>query len=680
MLKLKILQLDHMRTTAPQFLKALQDQHTHEIDLLVRESIQNSLDASRANQTLYMDFSIKDFSTEKFSRFLPEIENTLNARFSRNKQQALIITDKNTVGLTGPFHYEDGKMGNLLKLIYQIGEAQDQKGAGGSWGYGKTIFYRIGIGLVGFYSRILEDGEYKERLVIQLVEDKDNNKSNQCLYKKYKSKDIGIMWWGDLDDKNNSIPIVDHNIIKEVLASVDDQPYEGTETGTKIIIPFIDQNKYFNRHNDDEVQNLSDNYYDDFIDFISYSAQRWYAPRINNEYYGFGKKNNFIISFNNEVLKSEDQQPLFVLVRELYNSLFDEDSYKAAKELAPNSIIKIEDIVIRKSQGMSSGEAGKLVYGRFDYKDLGMGTIGSLNNPFVLFNIDRTSEKENDPIVFFTRQPGMIVNYESSSSWTAGLPASQKDEYFLAFFVLNSKDEFYFETKEGHVTLEEMVRNVEKSTHFEWNDFEYIYKNSQTKAPRVISRIKRRINDTLKREFAVETKTKSTNNTDKLSVMLGKEIMPKLGFGKAPSRQPSGPRIPTIKKLKHLTALFYYENISFVGNDFVTIPYTLTIESDKVKDIDIELIFRTDLKSMTIDKIEEELNRKSFIELSNITIDDEDNKYNINSKETIYGSKQRFTIEGDFNKHDNITGLLYISYQESLMELNFKVEAIEKDE
>src|SRR5690554_4405317 len=120
-----------------QILNVIQNKATPLLDLLVRESIQNSLDAGRPNEDVFVDFTIKKFDNDNL------IKNFQRLKFKEKTNEMLIISDKNTEGLTGSFSYNDSKIGNLLKLVYNVGKPQEQEGAGGSWGYGKTIYYRL---------------------------------------------------------------------------------------------------------------------------------------------------------------------------------------------------------------------------------------------------------------------------------------------------------------------------------------------------------------------------------------------------------------------------------------------------------------------------------------------------------------------------------------------------------
>lgn len=60
----------------------------------------------------------------------------------------------------------------------------------------------------------------------------------------------------------------------------------------------------------------------------------------------------------------------------------------------------------------------------------------------------------------------MLVSYETEGLWTKTILNSNKDEYLIGIFVLNSKNKF----KESE-TLEEYIRKVEKADHTSWEDY-----------------------------------------------------------------------------------------------------------------------------------------------------------------------------------------------------------------
>ena len=182
-MKIEIAKLGRMSQTGSSLKTLYQDKHTPILDLLVRESVQNSLDAgnstsNHAESQKYVEVSFLtgDFCPVALNNILEGSTNALNKRFPQDNARYLAVRDKYTVGLTGPLRINDVKdyqYGNLLKLVYDICKPQEGAGAGGSWGIGKTIYFRVGIGLVIYYSRIWDENtkSFKSRFAASIVED-----------------------------------------------------------------------------------------------------------------------------------------------------------------------------------------------------------------------------------------------------------------------------------------------------------------------------------------------------------------------------------------------------------------------------------------------------------------------------------------------------------------------------
>ena len=161
-MKIEIAEPGRMAQTGSSLLKLIQNNDMPVLDLLVRESVQNSLDARKDNtKYVNVEYQTGSFRSVSLANELEGITNALNSRFGYDTAEFLAVKDSNTVGLTGEMDYQkvkDNQYGNLLKLIYEVCKPQEATGAGGSWGLGKTVYFRIGIGIVIYYSRI-KNGE-----------------------------------------------------------------------------------------------------------------------------------------------------------------------------------------------------------------------------------------------------------------------------------------------------------------------------------------------------------------------------------------------------------------------------------------------------------------------------------------------------------------------------------------
>jgi hypothetical protein len=258
-MQIEIAEFGKMSQSGNSLLKLIQNNDLPILDLLVREAVQNSLDAGiriEGHDFVHVDIGIKDVNVSNFAKHLDGIEDRLNEKFGTSPQKAIYIEDANTTGLTGSLDFKQSPNGNIFKLIYGISMAQETPGAGGSWGLGKTVYFRVGVGLVVYYSHILNDrGQYEHRLAVTLVE---NEKLADTIIPKSTQKiPSGIAWWGQrvAPDSNDTIPITDETMIRDILQSLSMEPFEGERIGTKIIIPFIDEQQLLIKHEINQITN-----------------------------------------------------------------------------------------------------------------------------------------------------------------------------------------------------------------------------------------------------------------------------------------------------------------------------------------------------------------------------------------------------------------------------------------
>ena len=209
-------------------LRALQG---NGLDILVRESIQNSLDAAGSKAApVKVDFSIKEIAKRNvIGQFDESTQEKLNGEFKNDGScQILLIKDTVTTGLTGDRHDENSK---IYKLVYDIGRAQSDKAAGGSWGLGKTIYSNMGLGIVGFFTQTKESrNEVSQKLIFAGLEDETKD-----LAERFTNSPSGIAWWGD----KNGDPITNQAKIKNLLKNFGSPSFDAGDTGTIIIIPFF---------------------------------------------------------------------------------------------------------------------------------------------------------------------------------------------------------------------------------------------------------------------------------------------------------------------------------------------------------------------------------------------------------------------------------------------------------
>ena len=118
-MKIEIAEHGRMSESGSSLLRLIQNQDIPLLDLIIRESVQNSLDATKqTSRSVDVEITVGEFRSNELNRHFERIENGLNTRFPSNRGRYSFISfkDRNTVGLTGPVRYDDvrnNEFGNL---------------------------------------------------------------------------------------------------------------------------------------------------------------------------------------------------------------------------------------------------------------------------------------------------------------------------------------------------------------------------------------------------------------------------------------------------------------------------------------------------------------------------------------------------------------------------------------
>ena len=511
-MEIYVLEHNKMGQTGESLLKLIQNTSLPTVDLLVRESIQNSLDAAKPNngRCVTVDFLTGECQRQELDGIFASITDSLKKKYPGQEASYIAIRDSGTVGLTGPLReadvlHEKG-FGNLRKLIYEICQAQPEEGKGGSWGLGKTVYFRVGIGLVLYYSRVqLEDGSYGSRMAAALIE--DNSKPDSLLRMSGQKKGnlfCGVAWWGETDkESNDTMPITDEDEIGRILDIFDIPPYRDDETGTTVIIPYVDKQKLHDNANTKSFD-VFDRY--DLEEMINLAVQRWYAPRLYNNSYKYGAFLDYRI--NGSKLRRADRAKFFDIMRELYNEA------------------ETGEKIALRSEFNGDTCAGYLHWRVVSGKELEM--LSPHNAPSPIDFLLKTSKDEidnsNPPILAYCRKAGMIVNYELRGEWVSGVQPTREDEFLLAFFVLNSDNSM---VNNPSLKLDEYIRQGEKADHMSWQD--HVVNGTKYQ---VVSKLHKHVSKKLKEVVAPETTTTEKHNDNVLRRMMGSFFLPSQNFGR----------------------------------------------------------------------------------------------------------------------------------------------------
>lgn len=584
-MEIQIAKMERFSQSGKSLLKLIQNYDMPTLDLLVRESIQNSLDAydsKRNSKDVTVEFNTGKFVSNELSHYLDGISENLDNIYGNNEQTFISMSDSNTVGLTGDVEDPEGEGDNLHKLIYEICQAQQSEGAGGSWGIGKTVYFRAGIGLVLYYSRVkLDNGEYQDRMAATMVEDETKNDTIIPQYKEYKRR--GVAWWGRRVEENLTIPIIDSDEISKILDIFGLKKYEGEKTGTVIIIPYVDEDSVLKENMIEDTDNMGNKHMPywqkDIESYLKIAVQKWYIPRLNNIEYPYGPYLRVII--NDKVMggigpENEDIEPLYQVVRALYDrATLDTEEYN---DILSGEETHIENIIINGS--LDNTNAGQVVFVKVNKELLGMTPPNNKLNPLTYINKERLSYDTNKPIVSYCRTPGMIVSYDISSEWTEQIPNTEIDYFIVGVFVLNSHNKLR-QNLTG-ISLEEYVRSGELADHTSWRD-----KSINNSNPKIISRIKYHTSRKISYAYREVEEEKSSIVNSGYSKFFGDLLLPPDGFGKEPSIIPKPTPSRDVIHHKGITLTLLPNNIEY-KDDCVILPFeaqtklkptTITIET-----------------------------------------------------------------------------------------------------
>ncbi|MBU3217455.1 hypothetical protein KPL54_20340 [Clostridium estertheticum] len=655
-MKIEIAEPGRMTQSGSSLLKLIQNNDMPILDLFIRESVQNSLDAKNdIDKYVTVKFKTGSFNKLRFNSELEGITETLDKRYNEEEYKYISISDTNTVGLTGKLHYDDlsdNNYGNLLKLIYEISKPQDAEGAGGSWGLGKTVYFRVGMGLVLYYSRIRkEDGEYESRMAACLVEDENNADS---LIPQYEGKSKrGIAWWGEKRGENKTQPLTDKDYINRILDIFNIEQYKDDETGTTIIIPYINQEELLSNNQIVDIteggEQKKQSWQYNIEEYLRISLQRWYSPRLNNTHYPYGK---FLrASINSNPVTKDSMEPAYQIIQSLYNCAVANGKLQY-DDIINEADIKYQKIVLKNV--LKQGKAGTLCFIKANRKLLKMEYPDNKPSPYEYFNCINADIEKNKPIVTFTRKPGMLVSYENVGSWTDGIQASDNDNYIIGVFVLNSENELTG-TSEKY-SLEEYVRKGEMADHTSWNDFS-LYNNH----PQIINKIQGHVRGKISKEFTADDESMIQKKSSGLGKVFGDLLLPPQNFGKKPSvslKNKSNSRHTE----KHGDVIFSLEknNIKYMKDGIEVI--TLVTAKNKIRNISLSFGVDAEGGTITFAQWEEKMRMKfpfdiEYIKIKLITFDDKNSlNYSMILDETNLTQKYDKLVINQLKSDNNFYG------------------------
>lgn len=578
------------------------------LDIFVREALQNSFDARNKNEkNIIAKFDCGNFNVDNFCSLMSPsaVSQKIKAKSFANRRKFLSVRDYNTTGLTGAISLNDKKdndWGNFLKLIRNFGKSKKEDGQGGSWGYGKTTFYKIGIGMVAYYTRIKTTLGFEERLMICEIENEED--ANGVLHG-ISSSNTGIAWWGKLENKDdiNSdiLPLTNHDEIMKVLSCFNIKPYVGEETGTAVIIPFINEEELLNKTTS---SNEYENWCKSIEQYLEMAIQRWYPTRMNNNN---GKSNYIDCYINDYPVQNSMMYSLYSVIQNLYN-------YSLNCPVNVDYTINNEEITYKTNvKGFASKKFGNLYYCQLDEEQLDMTYPAPGPSPIAQITNERDLEKSEKVIVAFCRKPGMILKYDYYGEWVNGIKNPDPNKYLICLFIPNSDNtkDYLIDTQNIKKTLsfDDYLRACESALHNDWVDVtEYTFDTGEvidTSNLKLVKFIQNQVSKLFNKvEGENETQTGFVAST--LNQQLANFFLPKKGFGNKSNKNGTKGSIeqtgtPKKKSKVQIGSLRLLDD-NKLSKDFI-------VQFNKSNDsVNLEFKINTDNGDITVEKWEEDMN------------------------------------------------------------------------
>ncbi|MEU7056286.1 hypothetical protein [Streptomyces sp. NPDC046197] len=213
------------------------------LTILVRESAQNSWDARIRQSSAPVDYRIDVWTVgpahtgawrELLLTGAPNADSfPLRDTLKRASIRVLAVSDRGTRGLGGPTRADDavGPDRDFVSFIRNIGEPRDTALGGGTYGFGKGIFYLLSKpGTVLVHSRCrTARGAYETRLIGCTLW-----KSYVAVEGQVQRRYTGRHWWGD-----TSSEVVEPLVGRDAEAAAQRlglKPFGPQETGTTVIV------------------------------------------------------------------------------------------------------------------------------------------------------------------------------------------------------------------------------------------------------------------------------------------------------------------------------------------------------------------------------------------------------------------------------------------------------------
>lgn len=436
--------------------KLLTGSNMDAVSVMLRETIQNSWDARGISGSIHYRLKGIELSDQEINNLKMCIDDSTYGKNLTNiiesNNAAIQITDVNTTGLTGDLNYENNHRDHskFLKFVFEVGNAKQGVGAGGSFGYGKaSLFILSKVGTVAIYSRVRTANGFEERFIIKSI-----NKSNISI-----DDSAGVYWWGagiysptNPAYSSSMSPIVGSDA-STIAASIGMDTLQNSETGTILLI----YDPIFEREEEQDLNLNTHSFpvegsiiYNKLIDLITL-AQKLTVHFFWAKYYREKKGIHFNFSIRDANGKTSTIDPVNPDNISPYGYLL--NCLVAAKE---------------DPSKFESNEWRKLIRTVRPSADLGVLSWCEIDRSQINHNYYHFFDK-NNCFVALMRNVEFVVNYMTLNVSLADRGNGEKKLIFAVYRTLDGSKVARHRSDQKKIPVEEVYRAAENQTHGEWS-------------------------------------------------------------------------------------------------------------------------------------------------------------------------------------------------------------------
>lgn len=198
------------------------------IDIMVRETVQNSWDARRYGQRPSCNFAVRLVDAAVLKELLGIASGRAELESLESLVKAIEISDYSTTGLGGPIRadhaHKAGDNTNYVDFVLNFGVPPSTPGGAGTYGFGRSILYRASKnGLIAIYSRTIVENGYENRFTLAALWEA-------------KGIETGRHWFGKVySEPNRPAPLLNSEA-DEIAVRLGFQCRSDDMTGTSILV------------------------------------------------------------------------------------------------------------------------------------------------------------------------------------------------------------------------------------------------------------------------------------------------------------------------------------------------------------------------------------------------------------------------------------------------------------